>query len=519
MPNSQSPRPVVLAILDGFGENSSPEYNAIAAARTPALDMLKAKFPHGLINASGPHVGLPEGQMGNSEVGHMNIGSGRVLMQELPRIDTAIRDGSLAKNPELVAFIQTLKASGGAAHLMGLLSPGGVHSHQHHMTVLAKIISEQGVKVWIHAFLDGRDTPPKSALDYIAQIKLEIAGHETIRFATVSGRYFAMDRDKRWDRIREAYDVITDQPGTNQLGKSWAETAEATVANAYAKSKSDEFIPPHMIGDYEGVLPQDGLLMTNFRADRAREILAALLDPDFKEFPRKYPANFSAALGMVEYSGELNRFMKTLFAPEPLHNILGEVLEARGLTQLHIAETEKYAHVTFFFNGGREEPFRGESRILVPSPKVATYDLKPEMSAFELTDRLVEAIDAGTFGFIVVNYANCDMVGHTGNLAAATRAVEAVDACLARVWQAVERKGGAMIVTADHGNAERMYDEDTRQPHTAHTLGLVPVILAAPGLADAKRVIPEGKLADIAPTVLKLMGLSPPPEMTGTALL
>lgn len=514
MPDIAIPRPVLLAILDGFGENPDTHQNAVAAARTPVLNALKKRFPHGLINASELYVGLPEGQMGNSEVGHMNIGSGRVLMQELPRIDQAIKSGALAKNSALMEFIGKLKASGGACHLMGLLSPGGVHSHQRHMAELAKIIAAQGIKVWIHAFLDGRDTPPKSALDYIAQFRKDFP---QAAFATVSGRYYAMDRDKRWERVQRAYQAMAENGG------DWTDDERNVIGLAYDWPKpngvGDEFVPPSVVGEFDKMNDGDGILMANFRADRAREILQALLDPGFKGFARQHVVKFAAALGMVEYSGELNQWMQAMFKPEPLHNILGEVLAKRGLTQLRIAETEKYAHVTFFFNGGREEPFEGESRILVPSPQVATYDLKPEMSAPEVTDKLVEAIASGTFDFIVVNYANCDMVGHTGDLAAATKAVETIDTCLGHVWKALESKNGAMIVTADHGNAEQMYDEATKQAHTAHTLNLVPVILAAPALAGKKLTVAEGKLADIAPTVLKLMNLPQPAEMTGKPLI
>lgn len=509
-------RPVLLTILDGFGESSRREHNAIAQAKTPTLDQLKATFPHGLIHASELHVGLPHGQMGNSEVGHMNIGSGRVVMQELPRIDQAMDNGSLAKNPALLTFIATIKASGGDCHLLGLLSPGGVHSHQRHMAYLANVVAEAGVKVWVHAFLDGRDTPPRSAFEYMAQFKKDIR-YPSIQFATVSGRYFAMDRDKRWQRVQRAYAAMAENGG------DWAANEEQPVGMAYdnphPNGVGDEFVPPCVVGEFDKMQDGDGLLMVNFRADRAREILTALLDPDFKEFERKKPVKFAAALGMSEYSAELAKYMDVLFPPEPLKNILGEVIAKARRKQLHIAETEKYAHVTFFFNGGREEPFAGESRILVPSPKVATYDLKPEMSAAEVTDRLVEAIESDAYDFIVVNYANCDMVGHTGNLAAAISAVEAIDACLKRVWTALERKNGVMIITADHGNAEDMHDDTTGQPHTAHTVNLVPVIVAGKDFDGKKLLAKEGKLADIAPTVLRLMNLDQPIEMKGNSLI
>jgi 2,3-bisphosphoglycerate-independent phosphoglycerate mutase len=448
--------------------------------------------------------------MGNSEVGHMNIGSGRVVMQDLPRIDQAIHDGTLGANPEFAAFVHALKATGGACHLPGLLSPGGVHAHQHHMAALAQLLHTQGIKVHIHAFLDGRDTPPQSALPYIADFQRECpAAH----FATAGGRYYAMDRDSRWERVSQAYEALAEARGENYA------TIEQAVEAGYASGKGDEFILPAVIGNYDGMKDGDGLLMANFRADRAREILQALLQADFSAFKRDRQVKFAAALGMSEYSADLNRCMATLFKPEKLDNILAEVLAAHNLKQLHIAETEKYAHVTFFFNGGREEPFAGESRILIPSPRVATYDLQPEMSAFLVTDKLVKAINTDAFDFIVVNYANCDMVGHTGKLEAATRAVEAVDACLGRVWQAVEKKGGAMIVTADHGNAEQMHDDETGQPHTAHTLNLVPVIIASPALKGNPAPLRPGRLCDIAPTVLTLMGLPQPSGMTGKSLL
>ena len=499
---------IILAILDGLGENPSSDNNAVAAANTPTLDALKANYPSGVIETSGLAVGLPEGQMGNSEVGHITIGSGRVVMQDLPRIDTAIADGSLAENPELLNFIAKLKASKGDCHLLGLLSEGGVHSHQHHIASLAKIISSHDIKVFIHAFLDGRDTPPQSALEYVAKFKSEFP---QANFATVSGRYYAMDRDNRWDRVSLAYNNIAQ---TNS--KSFA-NIESAIEASYATGKNDEFVLPVIIGDYKGVKDGDGLLMANFRADRAREILQAFVEPKFAGFERKQ-INFAAKLGMVEYSTELNKDINLLFAPESLKNILSEVLAEKNLKTLHIAETEKYAHVTFFFNGGREEPFIGETRILIPSPKVATYDLQPEMSAFLVTEKLVEAIESKEFDFIVVNYANCDMVGHTGNLQAATKAVEAVDKSLGLVWQEVQKAGGAMIVTADHGNAEQMHDHETKQPHTAHTLNFVPVIVAGAGLEGKKLSFNNGKLSDIAPTVLKLLNIEKPAEMTGSSL-
>jgi 2,3-bisphosphoglycerate-independent phosphoglycerate mutase len=432
-----------------------------------------------------------------------------VVMQDLPRIDLAVEDGSLAAMPALTSFVARLKASGGTAHLMGLLSPGGVHAHQDHIAALARVLDTAGVPVAIHAFLDGRDTPPRSADGFLETFERGIAATRA-RIATVSGRFFAMDRDTRWDRVEAAWRVIVLGEGAH------APDARAALSAAYAGGKTDEFVPPTAIGAYAGMADGDGVLMANFRSDRAREILSALLDPAFAGFARPRSPMVAAALGMVEYSTDLNRLIDTLFAPVALTHTLGEVVSAAGLRQLRIAETEKYAHVTFFFNGGEEREFAGESRILVPSPKVATYDQQPEMSALEVTDRLVAAIRAGSFDLIVVNFANTDMVGHTGDIAAAVKAVEAVDACVGRLAEAVEAAGGALLITADHGNAEQMRDEATGQAHTAHTLNPVPALLlggpAGAGLAD-------GKLADVAPTLLALMGLPQPAEMTGRSLL
>lgn len=513
MPSYSRPKPVVLTILDGWGHRSEAADNAIAAASTPNWNYFLAHFPHGLINASELHVGLPGGQMGNSEVGHMNIGSGRVVMQDLPRIDTAIKDGSLSRHPTLQALIAKLKISGKTCHLMGLASDGGVHSHQAHLAALARIIGEAGVNVCIHAFLDGRDTPPQSALGYIEWLEHQIASLPNCRIATVSGRYYAMDRDERWDRVELAYKTLVSADAPR------AESALVAIKASYEANKNDEFLLPVAIGEYAGMADGDGLVMGNFRSDRVREILTAILDPSFDGFARTRKPQLAQAVGMTEYSSKLNPFIAALFPPESLSHILGEVVAEAGLRQLRVAETEKYAHVTFFFNGGREQEFAGEERILVPSPKVATYDLKPEMSAYEITDRLVEAIKSDRFDLIVVNYANTDMVGHTGDLEAARRAVEAVDSCLGRLWVEVEKHGGAMLVTADHGNAEMMFDHSTHQAHTAHTLNLVPALIVSPTLRGKKLDIPEGRLADIAPTILTLLGLSQPPEMTGQSLL
>jgi len=505
------PRPVVLCILDGWGYRAECTDNSICQAKTPAWHRFMADAPHAFLQASELYVGLPQGQMGNSEVGHMNIGAGRVVMQDLPRIDAAIADGSLARNPALADFTAALKKSGGAAHLMGLLSPGGVHSHQKHVAELARVLSEASVPVRVHAFLDGRDTPPKAADTYMAAFVADVARLKGVEIATVTGRYFAMDRDKRWDRLEKAYRCVVIAEGRT------APSAAAAIEQAYAAGENDEFVLPTRVGDYTGMKDGDGVLMGNFRADRVREILGALLDPGFSGFTRPRVVKFASALGLTEYSTDLNRFMSSLFHPDDLADTFGEVIARAGLTQLRIAETEKYAHVTFFFNGGREEEFKGESRILVQSPKVATYDMKPEMSAYEVTDKLVEAIDAGRFDVIVVNYANTDMVGHTGDLAAAIKAVEAVDRCLSRLADAVTRAGGTLLITADHGNAETMRDPETGERHTSHTLNPVPVVLVNPpagisGLAD-------GRLADIAPTLLTLLGLPQPAAMTGRPLL
>jgi len=506
------PRPAVLCILDGWGFRTDPRDNAILDARTPNYDRLIATCPQGLIDASETFVGLPKGQMGNSEVGHMNLGAGRVAVPDQPRIDKAIEDGSLAKSKILADLITALKKTKGACHLMGLASPGGVHSHQDHLIALANLIAGAGVPVRIHAFLDGRDMPPRSAHDCLKDIKAGLKQGLPIRFATVTGRFYAMDRDKRWERVNAAYDALVDAKG-----KATTKTPDEAVDKAYADDKSDEFVPPTVIDGYDGMKDGDALLMFNYRSDRAREILTALLDPMFDGFKRGRMVRFADAVGMVEYSAALNEFLKTLFPPVTIKMGLGETVSRAGLKQLRIAETEKYAHVTFFFNGGEERQFDGEERILVPSPKVQTYDLKPEMSAPEVTDKLVGAIGSGKFDLVVVNYANSDMVGHTGELAAAIKAIEAVDTCLGRLMEAVKKAGGVLLVTADHGNAEQMFDEATGQKHTQHTLNRVPALLFnAPARVHS---LADGKLADVAPTMLALMGVPQPSEMTGRSLL
>ncbi len=505
-------KPVMLLILDGWGyrKEITPD-NAIEQGHTPHWHQCLKEYPHCLIQTSGLAVGLPEGQMGNSEVGHTNLGAGRVVMQDLPKIDLATKDGSLQKNPILSELIHKLKENNKTCHLMGLMSPGGVHSSQAHIVALAGILNENGVKTDVHAFLDGRDTPPESAAEFVGEFEKETAAMDNVKIATVAGRFYAMDRDKRWDRVEKAYNnmVLAE-------GKRFASAVEAIKAS-YAEKVSDEFVVPVVIGNYQGFEDGDAVLMANFRADRAREILYALADKEFTGFERKKTAELSMAVGMTEYSVDHNRFMKTMFPPEALTHIFGEVVAQNGLTQLRIAETEKYAHVTFFFNGGEEKEFAGESRILVPSPKVATYDLKPEMSVYEVTDHLVDAIENQKFDVIICNFANGDMVGHTGIMEAALKAVAAVDECLGKVIKAIRDVDGVLLVTADHGNAEKMVDEKTGQPYTAHTIGDVQAVLVN-GPKDIV-ALNNGKLADISPTLLDLLDIRQPTEMTGKSLL
>ncbi|MBR2923069.1 MAG: 2,3-bisphosphoglycerate-independent phosphoglycerate mutase [Alphaproteobacteria bacterium] len=505
-------KPVMLLILDGWGyREEKTSDNAIENGNTPNWHRLLNECPNSFIETSGLAVGLPEGQMGNSEVGHTNLGAGRVVMQDLPKIDMAIKDGSLAKNPVLTDMIETLKNNGKTCHLMGLMSPGGVHSMQNHIVALAKIISSAGVNVKIHAFLDGRDTPPSSAKEYLAQLADSIKNMNGVEIATIEGRFYAMDRDKRWDRVESAYNNIVSADGKRY------KTADEAIDASYNDKVTDEFVIPAVIGDYNGMEDGDAVLMANFRADRAREILYALADSEFSGFERKKIVKLSNSIGMTEYSVDHNRFMKTIFPPEPLVNILGEVVAENGLTQLRIAETEKYAHVTFFFNGGEEKEFKGEERILIASPKVATYDLKPEMSVYEVTEQLVKAIENKSFDVIICNFANGDMVGHTGIMEAALKAVEAVDVCLGKVEQAIKKVGGVLIVTADHGNAEKMVDEKTGQPYTAHTVGKVQAVLVNDN--SGVKTLSNGRLADIAPTMLDLLNIKQPKEMTGKSLL
>ena len=510
VPSIPRPRPAVLCILDGWGWRPETVDNAIAAAVTPNYTRMLADSPHALLATSGRAVGLPTGQMGNSEVGHMNIGAGRVVAQDLPRVDLAIEDGSLASRPALLDLIAKARAAKGAVHVMGLLSPGGVHSHQDHIAALVRVLSAAGLPVFVHAFLDGRDVPPKSALGFLETFEKAIAGLAGVRIATVSGRYYAMDRDKRWDRVTRAYEALVDAKGDKFA------SARAAVEDSYKAGVTDEFVLPCAIGDYAGMSDGDALLFANFRADRAREISLSLLDKGFVGFTRARIVNFCTAAGMTEYSDALNKLMTALFPAENVTGTLGELIAARGLKQLRIAETEKYAHVTFFLNGGRETVFDGEDRILVPSPKVSTYDHKPEMSAFEVMAKLEEAIAGGTYDLIAVNFANPDMVGHTGMMDAAVKAVDVIDVCLGRLRAAVEKAGGVLLVTADHGNIELMKDQVTHEPHTAHTTLDVPIIAVN---ARAGIKLANGRLADVAPTLLDLMGLAKTPQMTGHSLV
>jgi 2,3-bisphosphoglycerate-independent phosphoglycerate mutase len=511
MVEAKRPRPVVLCVLDGWGFREDAGDNAISQAKAPNFRKYWASSPHALLEASEEYVGLPKGQIGNSEVGHMNLGAGRVIFQDLPMIDRAIAAGEMPKNSALQDLIKKLKQSGGTCHVMGLASPGGVHAHQNHMVTLAGEVARAGVPVAVHAFLDGRDVAPQSSAAQIEKFRADLAKIPGVKLATLCGRYYAMDRDKRWERVEKAYDLLM------QAAAPRADDAVAAIKKSYADNVNDEFVLPVALGDYQGMKDGDGILFANFRADRAREILTALLDPAFNSFARKKTVRFAAAAGMVEYSDQLNKLMSALFPPKQIEMGLGEIMARAGLKQLRIAETEKYPHVTFFFNGGREEPYEGEERIVVPSPKVATYDLQPEMSAAGVTDKVVGAIESGKFDFIVLNYANPDMVGHTGMLDAAVKAVEAIDQCLARLFAAVEKQGGIVLLTADHGNCERMRDPETGGPHTAHTLERVPVILVN-GPASIKS-LKDGKLADVAPTLLELMGLPKPREMDGQTLL
>ncbi|BEP31995.1 MAG: 2,3-bisphosphoglycerate-independent phosphoglycerate mutase [Wolbachia endosymbiont of Drosophila biauraria] len=492
---------VVLCILDGWGNGiENNKYNAISNANPPYWQYISSNYPKCSLSACGADVGLPGDQIGNSEVGHMNIGSGRVVIQSLQRINQEI--GTIENNVNLQSFINDLKSKNGVCHIMGLVSDGGVHSHQKHISTLANKISQHGIKVVIHAFLDGRDTLPNSGKKCIQEFTKSIKGNDT-RIATVSGRYYAMDRDNRWKRTIEAYEAIAFAKAPCH------DNAVSLIENNYQNNITDEFIRPAVIGDYQGIKPEDGVLLANFRADRMIQLASILLGKtDYAKV-----AKFSSILSVMKYKEDLK--IPYIFPPTSFADTLGQTIEDNKLRQLRIAETEKYAHVTFFFNCGKEEPFSGEERILIPSPKVQTYDLQPEMSAFELTEKLVEKIHSQEFALIVVNYANPDMVGHTGNIKAAEKAVLAVDDCLAKVLNAVKKSSNtALIVTADHGNVECMFDEENNTPHTAHTLNKVPFIVSCDNLK-----LRDGRLSDIAPTILQLLGIKKPNEMTGSSLI
>ncbi|HXF66682.1 MAG TPA: 2,3-bisphosphoglycerate-independent phosphoglycerate mutase [Burkholderiales bacterium] len=506
--------PVLLIILDGFGHREECEYNAICLARKPNWDSLWANHPHTTLDASEKWVGLPSKQMGNSEVGHMNIGAGRIVYQDYTRIENAIESGEFFTNPVLAQAVQTARGPGRALHILGLLSPGGVHSHESQIHAMIEMAARGGVaEIRVHAFLDGRDTPPKSAEDSLAALERKCAALGAGAIASICGRYYAMDRDGRWERVREAYELVTDGRAAYR-----AASAQQGLREAYARGETDEFVKATAIAA-PGAAPArmndgDAAVFMNFRADRARQLTRALTDPAFDGFARARLPRLGYFCTLTSY-GEDFAHLPAAFPPQSVANGFGQYLAGLGLRQLRIAETEKYAHVTYFFNGGVEAPYPGEDRILVPSPKVATYDLKPEMSAYEVTDRLVEAIKSGRYHAIVCNYANGDMVGHTGNLAAAIRAVEVLDECIGRAVCAMREAGGEVLITADHGNAETMLDPETKQAHTAHTLNLVPLLY----IGRKARIASGGALQDVAPTLLAMMGLPQPREMTGKPLI
>lgn len=510
-----SKKPTVLMILDGYGLNDRVEGNAVAEAKTPVMDLLFKRYPHAKGFASGLDVGLPKGQMGNSEVGHLNIGAGRIVYQELTRISKAIDDGDFFNNHELVAAIENCKKNNSALHLMGLLSDGGVHSHNTHLYALLKMANQQGVeRVYVHAFLDGRDTPPSSGKEYLVQLEEEIRDIGAGKIATISGRYYAMDRDQRWDRIEKAYNALLLGCGNK------ATTAGECIDNSYSAGVTDEFVIPTVLNDENGlpigkIEENDSIIFFNFRPDRARELTRAIVDTDFNGFEREKVLKNFFFVCFTRYDDTLPN-VNIAFKPQRLDNTLGEYISSLGLKQLRTAETEKYAHVTFFFNGGVEEPNPGEDRVLIPSPKVATYDLKPEMSAYEVCDVLTENILSNKYDLIIINFANSDMIGHTGVLSAAIKAVEAVDECVGRAVDAVIEAGGQMLICADHGNSEQMIDYDTNEPMTAHTTNPIPLLLVnyTDGIG-----IKDGRLCDIAPTLLEMMDLPKPKEMTGESLL
>jgi 2,3-bisphosphoglycerate-independent phosphoglycerate mutase len=506
--------PVVLLILDGFGYREEISDNAIAQAKKPNWDKLWETYPHTLINASESFVGLPEGQMGNSEVGHLNIGAGRIVFQEFERINHAIDSGSFFNHDVLIEATKKAKENNKALHILGLVSDGGVHSHQDHIHAMIKMAASQGLtKIYVHAFLDGRDTPPVSAKPYLEKLEREIKKIGAGKIASICGRYFAMDRDKRWERVEPAYRLLTE-------GKAefTAATANEALAQAYARGENDEFVQATAIraDNEQEIFVDDGdvIVFMNFRSDRARQMTSCFLDQNFDGFKRHKQPQLAGYYTLTMYDkNEVNA--KAIFPPSDVNNTFGEYVASLGLKQLRIAETEKYPHVTFFFNGGEEKVFNGEDRVLVPSPKVATYDLQPEMSAFELTEKLESAILSKQYSAIICNYANCDMVGHTGILSAAIKAVETLDTCIGRVVEAAQRVGAEVIITADHGNVEMMQDLTNNQPHTQHTTNLVPMLY----IGRQAQTASSGALSDLSPTLLKIMGLPQPTEMTGHSLL
>jgi 2,3-bisphosphoglycerate-independent phosphoglycerate mutase len=505
--------PVLLLILDGFGYSEETDHNAIAHAHKPNWDRLWRDYPHTLISTSEFSVGLPQGQMGNSEVGHLNIGAGRVVYQELTRVDAAIQDGSFYSKPAFMQAIEHAKQHNTALHIMGLLSPGGVHSHEDHIHAMLELAARAGLrKIFIHAFLDGRDTPPRSAAHSLQRLQEKIAALAVGRIASIIGRYYAMDRDNRWERVQEAYNLLTQ-------GKAEFRSSDAQdgLQQAYARGENDEFVKATIIASptEPPVIMQDGdvAVFMNYRADRARQLTRALTDPTFDGFTRACFPKLASFVTLSSYGEDFH--LPAAFLPTAIHNCFGEYLSGLGLKQLRIAETEKYAHVTYFFNGGKEHPYPGEDRILVPSPNVATYDLKPEMSAFEVTDKLEAAIRSGQYQAMICNYANGDMVGHSGIMEAAVKAIEALDVCIGRVVNAMLECGGEVLITADHGNAEQMLDLNTQQAHTAHTLNLVPLLY----IGRKAHIADSGSLQDVAPTLLTMMGLPQPPEMTGQPLI
>jgi 2,3-bisphosphoglycerate-independent phosphoglycerate mutase len=502
-------KPLMLAILDGFALRENAQYNAIKAAKTPNLSRLMEKFPNTVLACSGKSVGLPDGQMGNSEVGHTNIGAGRVVYQELTRITKEIEEGCFFENKALLGAVSNCKKNNSALHIMGLLSDGGVHSHIEHLFALLKLAKINGLtKVFVHCFLDGRDTPPSSGADYVKRLQDEIDRINTGRIATVMGRYYAMDRDSRWERIERAYAALV--YGEGEI----CDNAVNSVKASYDKGITDEFMLPAVISGAEGISANDSVIFYNFRPDRAREITRSLADKDFSAFSRKkgfFPLYYVC---MTQYDATIEG-VHIAFLPQSLKNTFGEYISKKGLTQLRIAETEKYAHVTFFFNGGVENVYSGEERCLIPSPKVATYDMQPEMSALLVTDEVEKRILSGKYDVIILNYANCDMVGHTGVWNAAVSAVETVDSCIGRVYEKIKKAGGTLIITADHGNSDRMMEEDGITPFTAHTTNPVPFIVCS----DEVKKLKKGRLCDIAPTMLELLRLPIPGEMTGESLI